>query len=165
MLNIEMFNMRSLDKVPLHVQIGDDMKTVKTVAALVSFGIFTAISAAHAQTPKVDLGKNEYHAKCANCHGHEGRGNGPYSDLLRVSTPNLSTLAKNNGGVFPMERLYQSISGEKIKAHGSRDMPIWGQEYRVEAANYYMESPYDPEAYSRARLLALLEYLYRIQVK
>lgn len=141
------------------------MKKVKNIATLTLLGIFMQISVTNAQTAKVDFGKNEYQTKCANCHGSEGRGNGPYSDLLRVSTPNLSTFAKNNGGIFPIERLYQSISGEKIKAHGSRDMPIWGQEYRTEAANYYMDFPYDPEAYSRARMLALLEYLYRIQVK
>ena len=160
-----MFNIDSLDKVPLHVQIGVDMKIVKNMLVLTCIGIFMVTSAAKAQTTKVDLGKNEYQVKCSNCHGSEGRGNGPYSDLLTVSTPNLSTLAKNNGGVFPMERLFQSISGEKIKAHGSRDMPIWGQVYRVEAANYYMDVPYDAEGYSRARLLALLEYLYRMQVK
>lgn len=165
LLNIKMSNMGILDKVPLHIEIGVDMKTVKNIVPLTCLGIFMAISVVQAQTTKVDFGKTEYHAKCANCHGQEGKGNGPYSDLLRVSTPNLTTIAKNNGGVFPMERLYQSVSGEKIKAHGSRDMPIWGQEYRVEAANYYMESPYDPDAYSRARLLALLEYIYRMQVK
>jgi hypothetical protein len=64
-----------------------------------------------------------------------------------------------------MDRLYQSITGDNIKAHGSRDMPIWGMEYRVEAANRYMESSYDPDAYVRVRVLALLEYLYRLQIK
>ena len=128
-------------------------------------GLLISISVAQAQAGKVDFGKREYVSNCANCHGLDGKGNGPYSDLLKKSPPNLTTLSKNNGGIFPMDRLYQSITGDNIKAHGSRDMPIWGTEYRVEAANRYMESSYDPDDYVRVRVLALLEYLYRLQVK
>lgn len=133
--------------------------------ALGTASLLILISVAHAQSGKVDFGKREYVSNCANCHGMDGKGNGPYSDLLKKSPPNLTTLSKNNGGIFPMDRLYQSITGDNIKAHGSRDMPIWGMEYRVEAANRYMESSYDPDAYVRVRVLAPLEYLYRLQIK
>ena len=133
--------------------------------ALGTASLLILISVAHAQSGKVDFGKREYVSNCANCHGMDGKGNGPYSDLLKKSPPNLTTLSKNNGGIFPMDRLYQNITGDNIKAHGSRDMPIWGMEYRVEAANRYMESSYDPDAYVRVRVLALLEYLYRLQIK
>lgn len=133
--------------------------------ALGTASLLILVSVAHAQSGKVDFGKREYISNCANCHGMDGKGNGPYSDLLKKSPPNLTTLSKNNGGIFPMDRLYQSITGDNIKAHGSRDMPIWGMEYRVEAANRYMESSYDPDAYVRVRVLALLEYLYRLQIK
>ena len=133
--------------------------------ALGTASLLILVSVAHAQSGKVDFGKREYVSNCANCHGMDGKENGPYSDLLKKSPPNLTTLSKNNGGIFPMDRLYQSITGDNIKAHGSRDMPIWGMEYRVEAANRYMESSYDPDAYVRVRVLALLEYLYRLQIK
>jgi mono/diheme cytochrome c family protein len=133
--------------------------------ALGTASLLILVSVAHAQSGKVDFGKREYVSNCANCHGMDGKGNGPYSDLLKKSPPNLTTLSKNNGGIFPMDRLYQNITGDNIKAHGSRDMPIWGMEYRVEAANRYMESSYDPDAYVRVRVLALLEYLYRLQIK
>lgn len=133
--------------------------------ALGTVSLLISVSVVHAQSGKVDFGKREYISNCANCHGMDGKGNGPYSDLLKKSPPNLTTLSKNNGGIFPMDRLYQSITGDNIKAHGSRDMPIWGMEYRVEAANRYMESSYDPDAYVRVRVLALLEYLYRLQIK
>lgn len=133
--------------------------------ALGTASLLISVSVVHAQSGKVDFGKREYISNCANCHGMDGKGNGPYSDLLKKSPPNLTTLSKNNGGIFPMDRLYQSITGDSIKAHGSRDMPIWGMEYRVEAANRYMESSYDPDAYVRVRVLALLEYLYRLQIK
>ncbi|MEN9889677.1 MAG: hypothetical protein RL559_1714 [Pseudomonadota bacterium] len=118
-----------------------------------------------AQAAKEDLGKREYEAKCANCHGKTGKGQGPFVEFLKRSPPDLTTLAKGNGGILPMDRLYQSISGSTVAAHGSRDMPIWGREYNIEAANHYMDVPYDAEAYARARLLALLEYINRLQTK
>ena len=44
-------------------------------------------------------------------------------------------------------------------------MPIWGADYKVKGAEYYMEIPYDPEAYVRTRILAVTEYVYRLQAK
>jgi len=54
-------------------------------------------------------------------------------------------------------------------------MPIWGNEYKTIASGggYYdtgirgMDSiPYnDPEAFTRAKILALTEYVYRLQAK
>jgi hypothetical protein len=49
--------------------------------------------------------------------------------------------------------------------HGTRDMPIWGQEYSVQAASYYVDVPYDQQAYVRGRILALAEYLNRLQAQ
>jgi len=121
--------------------------------------------AAFAQTAKVDMGKREYDTKCANCHGVTGKGQGPFAEFLKKSPPDLTALAKANGGILPMDRLYQSIRGNNVPAHGARDMPIWGREYSLEAANYYGDTPYDSEAYVRARVLALLEYINRLQAK
>lgn len=42
-------------------------------------------------------------------------------------------------------------------------MPVWGSAYRIEAGEHFFGVPYDPEAYVRARVLALIEYLSRIQ--
>jgi hypothetical protein len=44
-------------------------------------------------------------------------------------------------------------------------MPIWGRDYQVKAAEYYMDVPYDAEAYVRTRILALVDYLNRLQAK
>ncbi len=134
-------------------------------SGLIAASLMVMVAATSAQTAKVDLGKREYEAKCANCHGATGKGHGPFVEFLKRSPPDLTTLSKNNGGILPMDRLYQSIRGNTLAAHGSRDMPIWGREYSLEAANYYIDVPYDSEAYVRARVLALLEYLNRLQVK
>jgi mono/diheme cytochrome c family protein len=113
---------------------------------------------------RVDMGKREYDNNCAACHGSSGKGNGPYAELLRKSPPDLTMMAKRNGGVFPMSRAYEVIEGAGV-GHGTRDMPIWGQDYSVKAADYYMDVPYNPEAYVRTRILALVEYLNRLQTK
>ncbi len=123
-----------------------------------------AVSLAQTGT-RLDPGKREFEVRCASCHGLTGKGNGTITDLLRRSPPDLTQLAKSNGGILPMERLYQSILGESVAAHGSRDMPVWGTVYRADAAGYYGEVPYDPEGYVRGRVLSLLEYISRLQVR
>lgn len=111
------------------------------------------------------FGQREFESNCASCHGVSGRGGGPLVGFLSKSPPDLTQLAKNNSGVFPIARLYDVIEGGSVPAHGTRDMPVWGQDYRIQAATYFMETPYDPEFYVRSRILALVEYLSRIQAK
>lgn len=110
-----------------------------------------------------DPGRREFEANCATCHGVSGRGDGPVVELLRRAPPDLTQLSKRNGGVFPIDSVYQTIEGGTVSAHGSREMPIWGRDYRIQGAEYYMDVPYDPEIYVRTRLLWLVEYLSRLQ--
>jgi len=135
-------------------------KSLVIAAALAVCGAVQAQS--KGSDKPVDAGKREYDSNCANCHGVEGKGHGPYNQFLQRSAPDLTQLAKNNGGVFPLSRVYEVIDGAGA-AHGSRDMPIWGQDYKVRAGEYYMEIPYDPEVYVRTRILALVEYIDRLQ--
>jgi hypothetical protein len=84
--------------------------------------------------------------------------------LLIKSPTDISTLAKNNNGVFPVQRTYEIIDGRRaVPAHGSREMPVWGQDYLGRTG--YMESPYayDAEVYVRSRILALIDYIQRLQ--
>jgi mono/diheme cytochrome c family protein len=114
----------------------------------------------------VDIGKYEYDGHCAICHGLSGTGQGiePYWNFLNKTPANLTTLSKNNGGVFPFARVYQTIDGrEQIQAHGTREMPVWGREYMAMSAN--INPYYNQEAFARAKILALTEYVYRLQVK
>ena len=123
---------------------------------------------AHAAGPasaRPDFGKREFDSNCAVCHGVSGKGDGPIVEMLRQSPPDLTQLSRRNAGIFPIDRVYRTIEGGDVKAHGSRDMPVWGQDYRIQAANYYMEVPYDPEAYVRTRILSLIEYISRMQQK
>jgi mono/diheme cytochrome c family protein len=141
---------------------------MKHIAKGILMGMAIAVSAtgALAATEKVDLGKREYDANCASCHGMNGRGDGPNRQYLNRSPADLTSLAKATGGVLPVNRLYQSIGGEQLPAgHGSRDMPTWGYDYRIRAAEYYGDLDYDPNAFVRTRILALIEYIARLQAK
>ncbi len=85
--------------------------------------------------------------------------------MLKRSASDLTTLQKRNGGIFPMARVYETIEGVGVAEHGTRDMPVWGREFSIKAAEYYVDVPYNQEAYVRARILALVEYLSRLQAK
>ena len=144
------------------------MDVRRYLAGAVLLGAATALyaSGAWAQQGKMDFGKREYDANCASCHGDKGKGDGPYKPYLTKSPPDLTTLAKANGGVFPYLRVYEVIDGRKpVPGHGGRDMPIWGADYLEKGSKDYTDVPYDPEAYVRTRITALIDYLNRLQAK
>lgn len=115
---------------------------------------------------RVDFGREEYRENCLNCHGEAGDGNGPYAHMLNKSASDLTRLSKENNGVFPFSRVYEVIDGrDVIKGHGTRDMPIWGNAYRIISGEVMFEVPYNPEWFVRSRILALIEYISRLQKK
>lgn len=136
------------------------------LAALVAVAAMSALvgSAADAQASKI--GQREYRNSCAVCHGVSGKGDGSYGYIVEAKIPDLTLLQKSNGGIFPVTRIYETIDGGlMVKAHGTREMPIWGDRYRIEAAEYYIDVPYDDRAFVRARILALIEHLATLQVR
>lgn len=122
---------------------------------------------AFAQKGKVvDVGKQSYEIQCSICHGLDAKGNGFYTASLKVPPPDLTSLSRKNAGVFPVDRIAKVIDGRtQITAHGSRDMPIWGKRWAVNAAEHYVDAPYDEEAYIRSQALSIIDYLNRIQQK
>lgn len=142
------------------------MKLRVTHMLLLGAGLAIGGTAALAQQAN-DIGKMEFTENCASCHGVDGKGNGPLGNLLQKSPPDLTLLAKNNKGVLPINRLYEVIDGSGVPSHGSREMPVWGMEYRVEEGKALREARghYDVPAVVRARILTLLEYISRIQAK
>lgn len=138
------------------------------VLAALSLSCLTVTSYA-ATSERYDLGKREYLDKCAVCHGPSGKGDGGAIDILKTSPPDLTQLKKKNGGVFPVERVTAIIDGRQaVPGHGTQDMPIWGREYLKETAKadeHFGPMPYDMEMYVRSRILALIDFLNRIQAK
>ena len=110
------------------------MRTMKNVR--IAYAAVAAISiGSGCQTlaDQFDPGKAEYQSSCAPCHGKDGKGNGSVSTGLKVPPAALTVLAKKNNGVFPFNSVYEIIDGRKtVIAHGTRDMPIWGDRYMPE---------------------------------
>ncbi len=72
-------------------------------------------------------GQAIYVERCGACHGEDAKGNGPAVGSLWVAPSDLTTLAKRSGGTFPADYVKKIVGGEvNISAHGSREMPIWG---------------------------------------
>jgi mono/diheme cytochrome c family protein len=128
-----------------------------------------------AQAEGLDLGKLEFQSSCASCHGTDAKGKGPVSDQLKVPPRDLTILAKNNNGVFPTNAVVETIDGRTtIAAHGTREMPIWGERFNPTMNLPHIVDPsydaLDPsrelrEVVVRTRILAVIDYLSRIQQK
>jgi mono/diheme cytochrome c family protein len=104
------------------------MKTA--VIKLLGVAIVISGFSASGRAQELDPGKKEFLSQCAICHGADGKGNGFLSEELKTKPANLTVLAKNNNGVFPLNAVYEVIDGRKsIRAHGTREMPIWGLRY------------------------------------
>ncbi len=135
----------------------------------------TAGFAAAAQGEDLDIGKSEFQSSCASCHGADAKGNGPVSGQLKTPPADLTMLAKNNNGVFPTNAVYEIIYGSKtIPAHGTREMPIWGERFNPIVNLPHAVDPYywqkagpqlSSEVVVRTRILAVIDYLDRIQQK
>lgn len=99
-------------------------------------------------------GQEMYKTYCAVCHGTDGKGKGPAAEALKVPPPDLTTLTAKSGGKYPGLKVSAIIRGEEVlAAHGSKDMPIWGNlfwsisgghasevQQRVANLNKYLES-------------------------
>lgn len=116
-----------------------------------------------------DPGRTEYMSACAACHGVDGKGAGPVARGLTKKPSDLTTLARRSGGVLPVQLVWEVIdgrSGIEVYAHGTHEMPVWGYEYRADAkASPDPMIAARPEWYVRGRIVALIDYLQRIQVK
>jgi mono/diheme cytochrome c family protein len=122
----------------------------------------TGIGPVKAEDPH--LGLTEYELSCMPCHGLNGRGDGPRAKSLKTAPADLTSIAKSNGGVFPSKKLAAIIDGRAIVgAHGQREMPVWGDRYRVRIDVGERTSEMDRRA--RAQISALVKYLRTIQEK
>ena len=136
----------------------------RTIAGLAAL---TLVAPVFTLAAEKSIGQREYEGKCVMCHGATGKGDGWFSEYLKHRTSSLTRLKRNNGGVFPFDRVYQVIDGRKeVQVHGPREMPVWGGVYRVESEktyDWYFGQFYVDEGIVRARILALIEYISQLQ--
>jgi mono/diheme cytochrome c family protein len=93
---------------------------------------------------------------CAVCHGKDAKGAGPAADALKKAPADLTQVARKNGGKFPEVHVMRVIKGDDtVGAHGSRDMPIWGELFTSLSSK---ES-------SELRVNGLMKYVESVQAK
>jgi mono/diheme cytochrome c family protein len=115
----------------------------------------TLVPGARAMEP----GEALYLRYCGACHGPGGRGDGIAAPLMTPRPRDLTTIAQRNGGEFPMGAVLAEIDGRRtMPAHGTREMPIWGERFEAEASE-----PVLRHAEARGKLLLIAEYVRSLQ--
>ena len=99
-------------------------------------------------------GKEIFDKHCSVCHGPGG--NVRQADQHDPETPDLRTIAQRSPqGRLPRIMLAEIIDGRRIvQAHGSRTMPVWGEQLDLEDGGTADE-----------KIDALVKYIESIQIK
>ena len=102
-------------------------------------------------------GQDLFREYCAVCHGNDAKGEGPAAPALKMKPADLTQISRKNGNKYPEIRVQRVINGEdSVTAHGSRDMPIWGQIFRHMSSNQDL---------GKVRVYNLVKYIEQIQSK
>jgi mono/diheme cytochrome c family protein len=119
---------------------------VGVLAALLAVALGVAAHGWSAQAPQAPTiktvpcesiasveGKDSYGAYCAVCHGSDGKGFGPAAPAFKMPVPDLTALARRQGGKFNVLEVEYAITGmgKVPPAHGTTTMPIWGPVFRA----------------------------------
>jgi len=123
---------------------------------VISLGQETNTTVKHTAAPATSpaSGKQMFISYCASCHGKDAKGDGPAASALKQAPADLTTLAKENGGKYPADKVASVLRGSaKLTAHGDQEMPVWGPVFwkmsqgheeqvhmRITNLNRYLES-------------------------
>lgn len=138
-------------------------KNAAVVIVMLMLFAFIPVSAESSSHEEViSQGAKTYYRFCSVCHGEDAKGDGTFSENIKVPPPSLTQLSKNNNGVFPWVDLYAVIDGTDItKAHGTKEMPIWGELFDL---NQWSSSNIEnANTIVHGRIFELLMYLHSIQ--
>lgn len=126
--------------------------------------VFLIVSTVQAEelNSTISKGQQEFIDNCSLCHGDTAKGDGYFSSMLTLPTSDLTKLSKNNNGIFPYKSVYLTIDGtEKIKSHGSHQMPIWGDRFKM--TTWYTINQKYADTLVRGKIFELVLYLESIQ--
>jgi mono/diheme cytochrome c family protein len=120
-------------------------------------GALCAASPEPRRIARNDVGARLYQMHCAGCHGADARGEGPRAAELPIAPPDLTLLAKRNGGKYPRDGVERAIDGRGyLPGHGGTGMPAWGDRFLDEKESY-------SEAKVKERIGQLVDYIASLQ--
>jgi hypothetical protein len=62
---------------------------------------------------------------------------GPRARDLPIAPPDLTTLARSNGGAYSFDKVYRVVDGRgHMEGHGGAGMPTWGDAFRTADEGY-----------------------------
>ena len=141
---------------------GGPSRLCYAAAVLAIFGSF-----AQAQTASGRAATEDFQLLCSPCHGFGAKGDGPAGQGLKKRPADLTTISIRHGGIFPEALIADTIEGIGMPtAHGTRDMPIWGDVFISEAVGSGVTIDAAKKATSdvEERLKRLVKYLESIQI-
>lgn len=149
-----------------HETGGNAMNVTKNTILSITLALALHAPAAVAQNADDDakVDSREFVNSCASCHGLDGKGAGFLTRVFRGVDPgDLTLLAQNNGGTFPLEDVFAVIDGRaEVAAHGDRKMPVWGDRYMGATMTEWGPDELN-ELRIRSRIYGLVYYLQSIQ--
>lgn len=142
--------------------ISSSKNAAVSIVMLVLFAFVPVSAESSSYEEVISQGAKTYYRFCSVCHGEDAKGDGTFSENIKVPPPSLTQLSKNNNGVFPWVDLYAVIDGTDItKAHGTKEMPIWGELFDL---NQWSSSNIEnANTIVHGRIFELLMYLHSIQ--
>lgn len=135
-----------------------------TAQAATAFLLLILALTLTARTAAAQSGKQDYETYCADCHGPGAKGNGPGSLTIPMTPPppDLTQLAKKNGGKFPFDEVVDTIDGRKnIPSHERIQMPFLGTTLQKRGKEFTPES----DAEVKRRIEAMARYVESLQQK
>lgn len=140
----------------------DHFRRIAVLIAVASAGaaFSRTANAADTQTRAVvadDVSGGEHFQRyCALCHGADGRGAGPVTEKMTRPAPDLTQIAKRNGGTFPFSRVAATIlEGGGVAEHAASRMPAWGKIFAAES---------DP-IFAKATIFEVTKFVETLQEK
>jgi|SRR5579872_272162 len=135
-------------------------KNGRHVHIILLLGCLLLIAPAIVWSNDIDEGQKLYLQHCAACHGIKGDGHGPLEHELATPPTDLRLLSKRYGKPLPEAQIARFMDGRAdVKAHGPRDMPVWGEEMWQ-----YPEGTGNPDQVSDS-VAKIIRYLNSIQIE
>ena len=134
----------------------------KGMKAWVFAGLLGAAAmAVPAAAQDAEVGRVLYEKHCATCHGLDATGAGPMAGVLTIQPVDLTVLAAQNGGDFPLLRVVRRIDGrDPLVSHGS-PMPVYGDFF--EGDDTAMKTPSGQPLMTSGAIADLVAYLQGLQ--